>query len=77
MAGDSEIAPVQLSGRFQAFATIVTIVVLAWCFFMFVLPERVVKTVYWLFEALFSVAVFISSHTGGSGRPYPFSPAKT
>jgi len=47
----------QLSSRFQALAVIVTIIGLAWIFFSVVLPEWVVKSVYWSFDALFSVAV--------------------
>lgn len=57
MPPEPEITPPQLSSRFQAFAVIVTIVILAWCFFMWFLPEWVVKGVYWLFNALFSVVV--------------------
>ncbi len=55
MPPDPEIAPAQLSGRFQAVAVIVTVVTLAWGFFMWVLPEGVVKAVYWFFDALSSV----------------------
>jgi ABC-type nickel/cobalt efflux system permease component RcnA len=49
--------PAQVSSRFQAVAVIVTVVTLAWVFFMWFLPEWVVRTVYWFFDAFFSVVV--------------------
>jgi len=57
MPPEPQITPAQLSSRFQAVAVIVTIVALAWGFFMWVLPEWVVKAVYWLVDALFSIVV--------------------
>jgi hypothetical protein len=49
--------PAQLSSRFQAVAVIATIAVLAWCFFMFILPGSVVKWVSWSFNALLSAVI--------------------
>jgi ABC-type nickel/cobalt efflux system permease component RcnA len=49
--------PAQLSSRFQAVAVIVTVVALAWGFFMFFLPAGVVKAVHWFFDALSSVVL--------------------
>lgn len=49
--------PAQLSSRFQVVAVIATIVTLAWCFFVWFLPEWVVRAVDWFFDALFSIVV--------------------
>jgi ABC-type nickel/cobalt efflux system permease component RcnA len=47
----------QLSSRFQAVAVIAATVTLAFIFSSWFLPERVVKAVYWFFDALFSAVV--------------------
>jgi hypothetical protein len=52
--------PAQLRSKFHAVVVIVTVVTLGWSFFVWVLPEEVVKTVYWFVDALFSVVVLYS-----------------